>query len=209
MAYHGIAQCLGRRDRWFGGVTCTHGADSPRTGRYAECTDEQMKLLRRQEQERAATLGAYGMIAQLDFDSAEVKTPGTRELRDEISALLAAASPAVVYTHNPTDRHDTHVAVVLAVIDAIRCLPTAARPGTVYGCEAWRALDWMLEEDVRALDVSLQPELARNLIEVFDTQIAGGKRYDLAAVGRRHANATFRSSHGVDEHESVCTLWLF
>lgn len=34
---------------------------------------------------------------------------------------------------------------------------------------------------------------------VFDSQISGGKRYDLAAMGRRLANATFFASHAVDE----------
>jgi hypothetical protein len=34
---------------------------------------------------------------------------------------------------------------------------------------------------------------------VFDSQIAGGKRYDLASMGRRRANATYWGSHGVDE----------
>jgi hypothetical protein len=33
---------------------------------------------------------------------------------------------------------------------------------------------------------------------VFDSQIAGGKRYDLATHGRRAANATFFESHATD-----------
>jgi hypothetical protein len=36
------------------------------------------------------------------------------------------------------------------------------------------------------------------LLEVFDSQITGGKRYDLATMGRRRANATYFESHGVD-----------
>ena len=35
-------------------------------------------------------------------------------------------------------------------------------------------------------------------LEVFDSQICGGKRYDLATEGRRVANATYAASHGVD-----------
>ena len=205
MAYHGIAECFGSTERWFGGVTCTNGAGSPRTGRYRDCSDEQMKQLRRQEQLQAATLGEYGAIAQLDFDSDAVKAPGNGELRKDLVAILQATSPSVLYTHNPADRHDTHVAVALTVIGAIRSLPAASRPDAVYGCEAWRALDWMLEEDVIGLDVGAHPELARGLIEIFDSQIAGGKRYDLATIGRRQANATLSHSHGVDMHQSV---WL-
>jgi hypothetical protein len=40
---------------------------------------------------------------------------------------------------------------------------------------------------------------------VYDSQVAGGKRYDLAAAGRRRANATFFRSHGVDAAEE---LWF-
>jgi hypothetical protein len=34
---------------------------------------------------------------------------------------------------------------------------------------------------------------------VFDSQIAGGKRYDLATLGRRAGNATFVKSHVTDK----------
>ena len=47
-------------------------------------------------------------------------------------------------------------------------------------------------------DVSPHPNLAAALNGVFDSQIAGGKRYDLAVEGRRCANATFHESHAVD-----------
>ena len=33
---------------------------------------------------------------------------------------------------------------------------------------------------------------------IFDSQITGGKRYDLAIIGRRSANATFIDSHTPD-----------
>jgi hypothetical protein len=33
----------------------------------------------------------------------------------------------------------------------------------------------------------------------FDSQIAGGKRYDLATLGRRRANATYAESHAIDQ----------
>jgi hypothetical protein len=41
------------------------------------------------------------------------------------------------------------------------------------------------------------------LVGVFDSQVAGGKRYDLATMGRRRANATYFASHGVDESQSL------
>ena len=48
------------------------------------------------------------------------------------------------------------------------------------------------------MDASSLPELAEKLVAVFESQIAGGKRYDLAAMGRRVANATFFASHATD-----------
>ena len=45
--------------------------------------------------------------------------------------------------------------------------------------------------------------LAMSLLGVFDSQICGGKRYDLATMGRRRANATYFASHGVDESTSL------
>ena len=48
------------------------------------------------------------------------------------------------------------------------------------------------------MDVSGRDNLAAALNGVFDSQIAGGKRYDLATLGRRAANATFFNSHATD-----------
>src|ERR1044071_4581985 len=59
MAYHGIAECFGRGDRWFSGVVVTNGAGSPRSGVYANFTDAQMQEVRRQEQRKAAMIGDY------------------------------------------------------------------------------------------------------------------------------------------------------
>jgi len=51
--------------------------------------------------------------------------------------------------------------------------------------------------------VSARPELANALNEVFATQIVGGKRYDLAVLGRRIANATFHDAHASDQETSL------
>ena len=49
------------------------------------------------------------------------------------------------------------------------------------------------------MDVSGRDNLAAAMNGVFDSQIAGGKRYDLATIGRRAANATFFESHATDQ----------
>ena len=48
------------------------------------------------------------------------------------------------------------------------------------------------------MDMSEHENLQAALLGVFDSQIAGGKRYDLATMGRRRANATFSDSHETD-----------
>jgi hypothetical protein len=53
------------------------------------------------------------------------------------------------------------------------------------------------------MPISARPELARALNEVFATQIAGGKRYDLAVLGRRTANATFSNAHSTDQESAM------
>ena len=79
------------------------------------------------------------------------------------------------------------------------------RPATVLGCEGWRGLDWLGDDEKTLLDVSGHPELSDALGLLFDSQIAGGKRYDLAVRGRSLANATFLDPHAVDQAER---LWF-
>ena len=117
---------------------------------------------------------------------------------EDLAELLNAARPQVVYTHNLADKHDTHIATAVKVIRAIRSLPEEARPIKLYGCEVWRDLDWMVDSDKVCLDLSKHENLQAALLGVFDSQICGGKRYDLASMGRRRANATYFESHGVD-----------
>jgi len=203
MAFHGIQKCFTSQDLWFGGVTCTNGGGSPRAGEYASFSDEDMAALRRREQEKAAILGGYGALVQLNYASAEVKDVGTGRLRADLVKILKATRPEVVYTHNPADKHDTHLAVVFTALAALRELDPGERPATVYGCEVWRGLDWMDDADKVPLDVGRRENLSMGLIGVYDSQVEGGKRYDLATVGRRRANAVYFQSHQTDEAEQV------
>jgi LmbE family N-acetylglucosaminyl deacetylase len=177
----------------------TNGSGSPRAGKFAQFSDERMQAVRRGEQRAAARIGKYSAVLQLAHASAAVKDARNPAVPADLAAILAAC-PAVrtVYLHNPADKHDTHVAVFLRSLAALRTLPKAKRPKQVYGCEVWRDLDWLLDTDKQVLDASANPRLAAKLIAVFQSQIAGGKRYDLATAGRRLANATFHTSHATD-----------
>jgi hypothetical protein len=92
---------------------------------------------------------------------------------------------------------------MVALIEALRALPAERRPAAVHGCEVWRNLDWMNDADKVIQNVSGHENLSAALGGIFDSQIAGGKRYDLAVPGRRRANATFFDSHATDDATEV------
>ena len=203
MAYHGVAECFGRKDKWFTGVVVTNGAGSPRTGIYGDYTDEEMQQVRVLEQRKAAYVGEYACQIQLAFTSSEVKDPKEGVVCEDLAKILLAAKPEYVYLHNPADKHDTHVASMMRAIGAMRAVRDQVKPKKVYGCEVWRDLDWLLDEDKQVLPVSARSNIAAALVGVFDSQVSGGKRYDLATAGRRLAHATYHAAHGVDQESAL------
>ncbi len=203
MAYHGILACYRTDKNWFLGVTIADGAGSPRTGPYAQTTDEEMQSIRRGEQKRAASIGEYSGAILLNHPSKDIKNPASTNIVQDLKEILTQARPEVVYTHNLADKHDTHVGVCLKAIAAMRGLKDDAKPKRVYGCEVWRGLDWLLDSEKSVFDVSARENLAAALLGVYDSQIAGGKRYDLASLGRWRANATYYASHATDESTAL------
>ena len=198
MAADGILQCFQRTDRWFSGVVVTNGAGSPRDALYKNYADEEMRAIRNEEQKKAAVVGEYAAQALLDYPSSAVKDRRHPGPVADIVALLRLARPQVVYTHSLADKHDTHVGVAVRVFQAMRSLAAEQCPERLYGCEVWRDLDWLVDEDKIAFDVTARQSLQAALLGVFDSQISGGKRYDLATMGRRRAHATYHASHGTD-----------
>lgn len=198
MAIAGILACYQSDDLWFTGVTVTDGRGTPRSGPYEDYSNDAMCLTRNEEQRNAARVGNFSALVLLDLPSKAVKDASDSSAVDDLYTIFEATWADTVYTHNLTDKHDTHVGVALKTIAALRRLPREARPKRLIGCEVWRDLDWLCDDDKVVMDVSERENLQAALLGVFDSQIAGGKRYDLAAMGRRRANATFHQSHGVD-----------
>jgi LmbE family N-acetylglucosaminyl deacetylase len=198
MAAGPILECFQQPDKWFTGVVATDGRGSPRDDLYKNYTDEEMRIVRFKEQKKAAIVGEYAAQVLLDYPSKVIKDGKNPQPVEEIANLLQAAHPEIVYTHNLADKHDTHVSVALRVITAIRSLPESERPKKLYGCEVWRDLDWMMDNAKVSFDLTKHESLQAALLGVFDSQICGGKRYDLATMGRRRANATYFEAHGVD-----------
>jgi LmbE family N-acetylglucosaminyl deacetylase len=130
-----------------------------------------------------------------------VKNPNETAVVDDLHQILRATQPDIVYLHNLADKHDTHIGVSLRAMAALRAVET--KPKKVYGCEVWRDLDWMLDDDKQVLPVSARSNIAAALVGVFDSQVTGGKRYDLATAGRRLAHATYYASHGTDQENAL------
>jgi LmbE family N-acetylglucosaminyl deacetylase len=163
-----------------------------------------MRRLRAGEQVEAARLGRYSFSVQLAYSSDAVQKPDCPDLIEDLIALVSATQPQFLYTHNPADLHDTHVGVSLKVIEAVRHLPEDKLPEALYGCEVWRGLDWLPEEDKIALNVGGDEDLATSLIEIFKSQNESGKSYTAATMGRRRANATYYQPYAVDKYDGLC-----
>lgn len=198
MAFHGISVCFEAGDRWFGGIICTDGAGSACSGPYQSLSREELVRLRFEEQRQAARLGKYSFVTQLGFPSAALVPPPLSPLVPVLVDLLRRMRPRVLYTHSPADKHGTHLRVLVAVLAALRELPPEHRPQRLLGCEMWQGLDWLPDADKTLLDTGQHSELASTLNSVFASQIAGGKRYDLAVMGRRRANATLHDPYAAD-----------
>ena len=203
IGFHGISRCYQVADQWFTGIVVTDGSGSPRGAPFQAYSDAEMIAARVEEQQQAANLGEYSAVLQLGICSDEVKGRINLSLVEYLSVQLALTQPDTVYLHNLADRHDTHIGVCIHALEALRKLPKAIRPESVYGIEVWRNLDWLPEEHRIRLDVSAHTDLFNKLICVFESQIGGGKRYEQALPGRQSANATFDQSHVVDQSSAI------
>lgn len=198
MAVEPILSCYQQPDLWFSAIVMSDGRGSPRDDLYKDYSDEEMRVVRIKEQKKAAIVGEYANLVLLDYPSKAIKDAKNRQPVEDLQLIFNATRPRFVYTHNLADKHDTHIATTLRVIEALRHLPATEHPEKLFGCEVWRSLDWLLDSDKVAFDLSKHENLQAALLGIFDSQICGGKRYDLATMGRRKANATYFESHGVD-----------
>ena len=198
MAADGILKCYENENLHFTGCVVTDGHGSPRAGKFAHVSDDEMAQIRIEEQKEAARIGKYSAQVLLGYPSAEVKKAGNQMLKDDLKNLIRQTQPQVLYTHNLADKHNTHVAVLLRLIEALRELEPSELPERLIGCEVWRNLDWLPDDKKVIMDLSAHKDLQAQLVEVFVSQVQGGKNYTDAVLGRRAANATFFASHFTD-----------
>lgn len=198
MAIDGILRAYQQPDVHFTCCVVTDGHGSPRAGEFAQVSDDEMARIRVEEQKEAARIGKYSAQVFLGYPSAQVKKPGNQDLKDDLQNLIRQTRPQVIYTHNLADKHNTHVGVLLRLLEALRDLEPVELPVSLIGCEVWRNLDWLPDEKKVVMDVSAHKHLQAQLVDVFVSQVQGGKNYTDAVLGRRAANATFFASHATD-----------
>ncbi len=201
---HGIKQASCDKNYSFAGVTVTDGAGSSRTGKYKDISNQEMAEIRKQEQNKASQAGDYVFVKQLMMSSKEVKN-NRKKLIEKLSKIIIENTPQIIYTHNLFDKHPTHVAVCMAVIEALREIDVKYHPTKIYAVEVWRGLDWLPEAEKVVLDLTGSEKLFLKLMKAYKSQIDGGKQYDLATVGRMRANATYLEAHTSDE----CKLAMY
>ena len=203
LAGHGILECYKKNERSFAGIICADGADSPRSGPDANRSAEEMKDIRSLEQRAAAKSGEYGILIQLGYPSREIQDSKNPALEQDLLSVMEACRPQAVYSHSPADRHDTHIAVLTALVRAMRWMNPAERPEKFYGCEVWGGLDWLADKEKVIFDLGGADPLLPSLLREFKSQIDGGRRYDAALLGRMRANATFQDPHAADPSKFV------
>ncbi len=197
MAVDGILKAQANPEVRFAGVVVTDSRGAPRKGEFAEVTDEEMAEIRIGEQTRAAALGNYTACVLMGYPSAAVKMANNEELIRDLAEVIEHFGPEVVYTHSLADKHPTHAAVCLRVIETLRRIPEK-KVKEFIGCEVWRGLDWLPDDEKVLMDVSENPDLQKALLQAHRSQTVGGKNYLEAVMGRRAANATFLNPHDTD-----------
>ncbi len=199
----GIVNCRRKDGNWFGAIVATDGGGAARGGQFLSTLDNEMREIRKKEQIEAASIGNYSATIQLGYMSSDIKDLKNNKFCSDLISLLMIIKPEVIYTHNMFDKHDTHIAVCTNLITSLRSLDKKFLPKKVFGVEVWRGLDWINDSNKVQLDISGEESFILSQLGVYKSQIEGGKRYDLATIGRMRANATYSESHVVDNSDLI------
>ena len=196
IAFDGIVKHFKDKRSNFFGIVVSDNQGKPIHPKYKSSSLSKVQKIREEEQIKAARLGEYAGLAFLRYPSSEIRNPFyEKKIEGKIIELIELLKPLVIYTHNLADKHPTHLAVALRVIDALKKLPKGKRPKKLYGVEVWGGLDWLSDKDKVVFDVSGYELLASKILGVFKSQMFGPHRYDEASLSRRRANAVYHKTH--------------
>ena len=188
---------------------------SPGTGRppgYEGFDDAAMVAIRRREQIDASDVGCYAATAQLGFSKNEIMglENGDFTAAHNIQVTLRDIlrhTPRLdsLYLHSIFDEHDTHQALTMLTLDALRELEKAERPQNCYGVEVSSSLSWLPPEHKKRLFIS-QMRTVKAILGRYKTELAK-RKYDEGVEGRSIANAVFQRDMGTSPAEPyLCAL---
>ncbi len=186
----------------FSALILSDGSGSARNHSHQNLSPQEFSQLRNEEQKNAAKLASYKQLIQLNHPSSVIKERNA-SLIAEISDIIQASSPQVIYTHNPFDKHLSHVATLECVVSAILELAPQDRPKKLIGCEVWRSLDWLPQKRKLIFEIDAEAQIRDQLLECFPSQSGESKNYSKAVQGRRICNATFLDSYNKDQFLQV------
>lgn len=199
MSMPGILKALAAGGNRFFGVVATNGVGTYRSFDEINLSYQEMRDVRIAEQKKAASVGRYSGLALLNYESAEVKDACFTNIDRDLKHLFSAVRPSEIYLHNPFDRHDTHVAVCIRSIYALREVKaeTGWKPERLYAGECLRGLDWLVHCDRLVLPVDDKDCMSDKILGVYKSQMIGLRRYDQAVKGRRITNATYQEAQAI------------
>ena len=177
-----------------GAVVVNDGVGKPRAAPYEDLSDEAMTRLRFDEQVAAAKRGRYEFALGLAHPSSSMRTVRNEEVVDEIVELILRTKPKCIITHNPFDRHPSHIAVLQHVLWALEKIELQDKPDELYGGEVWGCIDQIPERFLVRWDCSDLLELQEELLGYFTSQNAV-KAYNVAVIARRKALARLNDPH--------------
>ena len=186
--YSGIGTCYKHGTNKVTGVVITDGATDNKTS-IQGMTPEKKAQARILELQQAASVGGYLALITLGYTSDEIKRTMQSDIRNDITSVLEATRPEIVYLHSLFDDHDTHLAASRLSLEALRELSNVFVPQKVYGCEVTESLDW--DPQKIRLDTSMYPEVAEQVLYAFISQADALRNYPNAALERWGANAVF------------------
>jgi len=203
MAYAAIAECYESDENFFTGIVVSDGQGSVRSGKYTDFSSLEFSRIRQEEQKKAAEIGKYSAAVLLNYQSSDIKNCENLNLLNDLEKLILLTRPEVLLLHSPFDQHLSHIAVLKHSITVLKNILPQYKPRIILGCEVWGSLDWLPEKYKVAMNCEAYPELAKQLLKVFKSQIECGKQYDRAVLARRTANATFYNAYTEDKSSSL------
>jgi hypothetical protein len=178
IAYHGIAECYNKPNKWFTEVVVTDEIGSSQNGIYADFTEEQIKQIRCQGRIKTAESSKYNMSIQLGYSGDFIKCNSYSSVTMDLLTIFSECSPDIIYLHQSIDKNDTRVAVFTHCINALRQLPADKKPKMVIGSEIWENFYYIDNNLIRECNLNNRAE-------------------------KNYVNAIYNASHSIDGCQKI------